>query len=82
MRNSLWVLDISRDRLASAPVFKKEDLSNPEWVAGVYQYYGQQPYWTEKGSGGKMGSPMGGSMEKHPMGRSMEKHPMMNYPYE
>ena len=42
-----YVLNATREKLASAPDFRKEDLSNPEWVTGVYQYYGLQPYWTE-----------------------------------
>ncbi len=73
-----FVLDISREKLQAGPVFKKDDLTNHEWAADVYKYYGLQPYWTEKGAGGKMEHSMGGSMEKHgAMGSSMEKHPMM-----
>ncbi len=78
------VLNISRERLDSAPVFRKEDLAKQEWANGVYQYYGVQPSWIEKGPSGKMDHPMGGMMEKNGM---MEKHrttenPMQRHPNE
>jgi hypothetical protein len=28
------------------------DLNNPRWAGDVYRYFGQQPYWTEKGGMG------------------------------
>jgi len=60
-----FVLNTSRERLASAPDFQKENLSNQEWVTGVYQYYGVQPYWTEMGSTGYMGNPIERWMDEH-----------------
>ena len=42
------VLDMSRDRFASAPHYdRKTDLENPAWAVDVYRYFGIQPYWTE-----------------------------------
>jgi len=41
------VLSIEREKLLSAPSFdRKKDLNVNRW-AGIYQYFGQQPYWTE-----------------------------------
>ena len=60
-----FVLNTSRERLASAPDFQKENLSNQEWVTGVYQYYGVQPYWTEEESIGYMANPIEQWMEEH-----------------
>jgi len=43
-----FVLDMSREKFASAPLFdKKAELGNPAWAANVYRYYGIQPYWTD-----------------------------------
>jgi len=65
-----FVLNATRERLASAPDFQKKNLSNQEWVTGVYEYYGLQPSWTGKGSTGYMGNPIE---------RWREEHPMMDY---
>ena len=43
------ILDISKERMAAAPVFKRDDLSNPERAESLYRYFGQQPYWSEGG---------------------------------
>ena len=41
------VLNIDREKLFSAPNFdRKKDLNADRW-AGIYRYFGQQPYWTE-----------------------------------
>lgn len=42
------VLNISKDKLKSAPGFSKNswpDMANPQWGTEVHRYYGQQPYW-------------------------------------
>ena len=45
-----FVLNTTRERLASAPSFnEKKDLSNRAFAENVYRYFGQQPYWTEGG---------------------------------
>jgi sporulation protein YlmC with PRC-barrel domain len=61
------VLDISREKLEAAPTFQKDEMVKQEWGESVYRYYGLQPYWTEKESGGQMNRPMGGTMEKEGM---------------
>ncbi len=42
------VLDITREKLESAPVFSRKTLGDLQWAKEVYRYFGQQPYWTEK----------------------------------
>ncbi len=49
-KDRVCVLDLSWERLQSAPVFSKRDLSNRKWAEDTYRYFGQQPYWTEEGS--------------------------------
>lgn len=44
-----FVLDISRDKLESAPTFESTDLTNRKWAEDVYRFFGLQPYWTEGG---------------------------------
>ncbi len=45
------VLNLRKEELLSAPRFNRtEDLKNlgdMKWIAGVYRYFGQQPYWTD-----------------------------------
>ena len=44
------VMDAHKDRLANAPGFDKNNwpqTPNGQWVRDVYQYYGQEPYWTQ-----------------------------------
>lgn len=46
--NRRLILDLPHDKLAKAPSFHNKDwpdMSNPEWAAGVYSYYGYRPYW-------------------------------------
>ncbi len=46
-----FVLDATREKIQSAPLFSKKTLDEPGWAEGVYRYFGQQPYWTkEKGN--------------------------------
>jgi len=45
-----YLLDVSKEKLASAPTFSREqwpDVANREWGAEVYRYYGNAPYWEE-----------------------------------
>lgn len=44
-----FVLNISKEKLDSAPIFSVKDLSNEKWADDVYRYFGQMPYWTEGG---------------------------------
>jgi hypothetical protein len=46
-----FVLDISRDRLESAPEFDRTRFASPTWAEDVYRFFGLQPYWTEGGYG-------------------------------
>ena len=45
-----YVLNMTRERLASAPRFvAKKDLSNRAFAENVYRYFGLEPSWTEGG---------------------------------
>jgi hypothetical protein len=44
------VLDLSRERLDSAPAFDKSVLADRKWVEDAYRHFGQIPYWTVAGS--------------------------------
>ena len=45
----VFVLDTTRDQLEFARDFdESNDLNNTRWAGGVYRYFGQQPYWTER----------------------------------
>ena len=46
-----FVLDISRDRLESAPEFDRSRFTSSRWAEDVYRFFGLQPYWTEGGYG-------------------------------
>lgn len=44
-----FVLNTSREQLASAPSFSESvDLDNPRWAGDVYRYFGVEPYWSEQ----------------------------------
>ncbi len=46
------VLNINKDKLASAPTFDKNqwpDVRDRAWSENVYRYYGQTPYWQQSG---------------------------------
>jgi len=52
--NKNAILDISKNKLATAPNYEKDskkwpDFSNRQWTADTYRFYGIQPYWEEKG---------------------------------
>jgi len=58
-------LNMSKDRIESAPAFDKAtDLSRPTWADDIYRYYGVQPYWGEERLGERVDSP--GMMEDFP----------------
>jgi sporulation protein YlmC with PRC-barrel domain len=42
-----FVLDVTGERLESAPAFSKKTLGDLRWAEDVYRYFGQQPRWTE-----------------------------------
>jgi sporulation protein YlmC with PRC-barrel domain len=42
-----FVLDLTRDKLNTAPAFTKRDLYSEKWAEDVYRHFGQAPYWTE-----------------------------------
>ena len=41
------VLDMSKERLESAPVYSRSDLENEGWAEDNYRHFGQQPFWSE-----------------------------------
>lgn len=43
----LFVLDVRSDRMASAPLYNENKLSNRAWAENVYTYFGLQPSWSE-----------------------------------
>jgi len=45
-----FVLDVSRERLRSAPAFfRSTDLASRKWAEDSYKFFGLQPYWTDEG---------------------------------
>lgn len=56
------VVDISWEKFQDAPRFVKAELTDRQRVEEVYKYFGQQPYWTERGSAGKGSHSMERSM--------------------
>jgi len=52
--NKNAVLNISKDKLATAPSYEKDskkwpDFSNRQWTEDTYKFYGVQPFWKEGG---------------------------------
>ena len=43
-----WIMDITREKLAAAPSFRKEDLSKGKLAEDVYRYFGLEPSWTDE----------------------------------
>ncbi|HUL29946.1 MAG TPA: PRC-barrel domain-containing protein [Thermodesulfobacteriota bacterium] len=43
-----FVLDATKQKVQSAPLFSKKTLNDPAWADGVYRFFGQQPYWTDE----------------------------------
>ena len=46
------VLKFSGWKLELAPKFAKSDINNHKWTENDYRYFGQSPYWTERGHTG------------------------------
>jgi sporulation protein YlmC with PRC-barrel domain len=55
-----FILDISRERLESAPQFDRTRFASSAWAEDVYKFFGLQPYWTE----GEYGEEISPTMEK------------------
>ena len=54
-----FILDISQERLDSAPTYDSAELTNRQWAEEVYKFYSLQPYWTEgEGGSSTIGEPM------------------------
>ncbi len=49
-------LNMDQAKFNAAPNFTLNDLSNPQWASQEYRYFGQQPYWTESGTGNELPS--------------------------
>lgn len=52
--NKKAVLNINKDKLATAPSYEKDskkwpDFSNRQWTEDTYKFYGVQPFWKENG---------------------------------
>ncbi len=43
------IIDMSKERLEAAPVFRMSDLAVQSEAESVYRYFGLQPYWSEEG---------------------------------
>jgi hypothetical protein len=44
-----FILEMDQERLQNAPQFNQHNwpqMTNPEWIASVYAFYGVQSYWT------------------------------------
>lgn len=49
-----YVLDVDPDLLERAPGFRRDqapDMSDRRWGEQIHQYYGFEPYWTDRPSG-------------------------------
>ena len=49
-RKNVYLLDVTKEKMAAAPSFTRyhwPDVTNREWGAETYTYYGQTPYWEE-----------------------------------
>ena len=43
-----WIIDTTREKLAAAPAFRKEDLSKEMFTEDIYRYFGLEPSWTDE----------------------------------
>jgi hypothetical protein len=59
-----FFLDISRDRLETAPEFDRTRFISTAWAEDVYRFFGLQPYWTEGGYGEEVSPTTEQPMEK------------------
>lgn len=51
-----FVLNVSKDKLASAPGFNKDkwpEMADPQWGSDVHGFYGEKPYWEKQGRHGQ-----------------------------
>lgn len=47
---SIYLLDMSKERMASAPSFDRNhwpDVADKSWGAEIYRFYGVAPYWED-----------------------------------
>jgi sporulation protein YlmC with PRC-barrel domain len=47
-----FILDMPQERLKNAPQFNQNNwpqMTDPQWIATVYQFYGLQSYWESQG---------------------------------
>ncbi len=45
---NIFVLNITKERLLTAPSFAWANIGDRQYAVNVYRYYGVQPYWEEK----------------------------------
>jgi len=49
MSGNVFAFNTTQEKLAAAPSFNESaDMGNREYAAGVYRFFGVQPYWTEE----------------------------------
>jgi hypothetical protein len=49
-KEAQFILHVNREALENAPGFDREhwpEMADRQWGAGIYDYYGYQPYWQE-----------------------------------
>jgi sporulation protein YlmC with PRC-barrel domain len=57
-----YMLNVDKEKLKNAPGFDKgqwPEMADESWGAGIYKYYGSEPYWTRSGSGMKVEKHLG-----------------------
>jgi sporulation protein YlmC with PRC-barrel domain len=43
-----FIIDVAQERLKNAPEFNRDNwpqMTDPRWIASVYDFYGLKPYW-------------------------------------
>jgi hypothetical protein len=48
-QKKLLLLDISMEKLSTAPEFKTSDLNDPDFPERIYRFFGLMPFWTTEG---------------------------------
>ncbi len=43
-----FVLNATKEKVQSAPLFSRKSLDDPKWKEDVYRYFGQQPQWNKE----------------------------------
>ena len=46
--DNTFVIDLTENMLAEAPILGDEEKIDLEWASNVYKYFGVRPYWTEE----------------------------------